>query len=235
MEQIISYIQATVSGEKPDNIPNQDYIQVFENDNIFIGSVSDGLGSSINSKDGARLACECVIDVLMKENSEVDFNTLSDKITKQWQHLVELNNGLIKDYRSTNSFVSVFKNEKIILAGQLGDVMILLRIDGLFRHFETTQKEFSNETDCLGSGKNERYKIAKYEYGHSFDFLIATDGISDEIEPLKLEAFQNYLKDKFLNISIDYRNIELQSEIEIIMNDKNNDDKSILYTWTNEK
>lgn len=235
MEQIISYIQATVSGEKPNNIPNQDYIQVFENDNIFIGSVSDGLGSSINSKDGARLACECVIDVLMKENSEVDFNTLSDKITKQWQHLVELNNGLIKDYRSTNSFVSVFKNEKIILAGQLGDVMILLRIDGLFRHFETTQKEFSNETDCLGSGKNERYKIAKYEYGHSFDFLIATDGISDEIEPLKLEAFQNYLKDKFLNISIDYRNIELQSEIEIIMNDKNNDDKSILYTWTNEK
>jgi len=235
MEQIISYIQATVSGEKPDNIPNQDYIQVFENETVFIGSVSDGLGSSLHSNDGARLACECVIDILKKENSKVDFNTLSDKITKQWQHLVELSNGLIKDYRSTNSFVSVFKNEKIILAGQLGDVMISLRLDGLFRHFETTQKEFSNETDCLGSGKNERYKIAKYEFGHSFDFLITTDGISDEIEPLKLEAFQNYLKDKFQNISIDNRNIKLQSEIEIIMKDKNNDDKSLLYTWTNKK
>ena len=56
-----------------------------------------------------------VIDILKKENSKVDFNTLSDKITKQWQHLVELSNGLIKDYRSTNSFVSVFKNEKIFL------------------------------------------------------------------------------------------------------------------------
>lgn len=235
MEQIISYIQATVSGEKPVSIPNQDYIQVFENDTFFIGSVSDGLGSSLHSNDGARLACECVIDILKKENSEVDFNTLSDKIIKQWQHLVELNNGLIKDYRSTNSFVSVFKNEKIIIAGQLGDVMISLRIDGLFRHFETTQKEFSNETDCLGSGKNDRYKIAKYEFGHSFDFLIATDGISDEIEPLKLEAFQNYLKDKFQNISIDNRNIELQSEIENIMKDKNYDDKSLLYTWTNKK
>jgi len=235
MEQIISYIQATVSGDKPDNIPNQDYIQVFENDTIFIGSVSDGLGSSLHSKDGAALACECVIDILKKENSEIGFNTLSDKITKQWQHLVEQNNGLIKDYRTTNSFISVFKKEKIILAGQLGDVMILLRIDGLFRHFETTQKEFSNETDCLGSGKNERYKIAKYEFGHSFDFLIATDGISDEIEPLKLEAFQNYLKDKFQNVSIDKRNIELQSEIENIMKDKNNDDKSLLYTWTNRK
>lgn len=235
MEQTISYIQATVPGEKPDNIPNQDYIQVFENDTIFIGSVSDGLGSSIHSKDGARLACECVIDILKNENSKIGFNTLSDKITKQWQHLVEQNNGHIKDYRTTNSFISVFKKEKIIIAGQLGDVMISLRIDGLFRHFETTQKEFSNETDCLGSGKNERYKIAKYEFGRSFDFVIATDGISDEIEPLKLEAFQNYLKDKFQNVSIDNRNFELQSEIENIMKDKNNDDKSLLYSWTNRK
>lgn len=235
MEQIISYIQATVSGEKPDNIPNQDYIQVFESDALFIGSVSDGLGSSLHSKDGARLACECVIDILKKENSEVDFNTLSDKITKQWHKLIEQNGGLIKDYRTTNSFIAVFKNEKIILAGQLGDVMLSLRIDGLFRHFETTQKEFSNETDCLGSGKNERYKIAKYEFGHSFDFLIATDGISDEIEPLKLEAFQNYLKDKFQSILIDSRNIELQTEIENIMKDKNNDDKSLLYAWINKK
>jgi hypothetical protein len=176
-----------------------------------------------------------VIEILKNENSEVDFNALSDKITKHWQHLVEQNKGLIKDYRTTNSFVSVLKKEKIILAGQLGDVMISLRIDGLFRHFEITQKEFSNETDCLGSGKNERYKIAKYEFGHSFDFLIATDGISDEIEPLKLEAFQNYLKDKFQNVSTDNRNIELQSEIENIMEDKNNDDKSLLYTWTNRK
>lgn len=235
MEHIISYIQASVPGDKPNNLPNQDYIQVFENDTIFIGSVSDGLGSSLHSKDGAQLACECVIDILKKENSEVDFNTLSDKITKQWQHLVNQNNGLIKDYRTTNSFVSVFKNEKTLIAGQLGDVMISLRIDGLFRHFETSQKEFSNETDCLGSGKNGRYKIAKYEFGHSFDFLIATDGISDEIEPLKLEAFQNYLKDKFQSVSIETRNNELQSEIENIMKDKNNDDKSLLYTWTNKK
>jgi serine/threonine protein phosphatase PrpC len=235
MEQIISYIQATVPGDKPDKLPNQDYILVFEDDTIFIGSVSDGLGSSLHSKVGARLACECVIEILKNENSEVGFNTLSDRITKQWQYLVEQNNGLIKDYRTTNSFVSVFKKEKKILAGQLGDVMISLRIDGLFRHFETIQKEFSNETECLGSGKYERFKIAKYEFGHSFDFLIATDGISDEIEPLKLEAFQNYLNDKFQNISIEHRNIELQLEIENVLRDKNNDDKSLLYTWTNKK
>ncbi len=87
----------------------------------------------------------------------------------------------------------------------------------------------------MGSGKYDRYKIAKYNFGHSFDFLIATDGISDEIEPLKLEAFQNYLKDKFQIISVDNRNIVLQSEIETIMKDKNNDDKSLLYTWTSLK
>ena len=80
MEQIISYIQATVPGEKPDNIPNQDYIQVFETDTIFIVSVSDGLGSSLHSDEGARLVCECVIDILKNESSAVDFKKLSDKI-----------------------------------------------------------------------------------------------------------------------------------------------------------
>lgn len=232
MEQVISHIQATVSGEKPDNIPNQDYIKVFENDRIYVVSVSDGLGSSLHSQEGACLACECVIDIFKEESSEVDFNTLSDKITSQWHHIVE-QKGSIKDYRTTNSFISVFKKEKKILAGQLGDVMLSLRIDGLFRHFETTQKEFSNETDCLGSGKNERYKMAKYEFGHSFDFLVATDGISDEIDPSRLEAFQNYLKEKFQVISLDNRNNVLKSEIENLMNDKNNDDKSLVYTWTN--
>ena len=235
MEQIISYIQATIPGDKPDNIPNQDYIKIFENDTIFICTVSDGLGSSRLSKDGAALACECVVDILKKENSETGFNALSDKITKKWEHLVKQNNGLIKDYRTTNSFISVFKSEKIILAGQLGDVMISLRIDGLFRHFETIEKEFSNETDCLGSGNIERYKIEKYEFGHSFDFLIATDGISDEIDPMKLEAFQNYLKNKFQDLTVEFRTSELKSEIETIMQDKNNDDKSLVYSWTNKK
>ena len=121
------------------------------------------------------------------------------------------------------------------LPGFYREVAPTLSEFGLFRHFETTQKEFSNETDCLGSGKNERYKITKYEFGHSFDFLIATDGISDEIDPLKLEAFQNYLKDKFKDVSVEFRNSELKSEIETIMQDKNNDDKSLVYSWTNKK
>ena len=50
MKEIISHITASVRGEKPDNIPNQDYIQTFENDTIFIASISDGLGSSLYSE-----------------------------------------------------------------------------------------------------------------------------------------------------------------------------------------
>ncbi len=235
MDQFISHIQASVHGIKPDNIPNQDYIQTFETDTIYIVSVSDGLGSSLHSDEGAKLACGCVIDILANENSGVDFKNLSEKIVNEWQQLAKLKQGLIKDYRTANSFVAVFKKEKTILAGQLGDVMISLRIDGLFRHLETTQKEFSNETECLGSGRNENFKLAKYDFGHSFDFLIATDGISDEIEPSKIEAFHDYLNAKYENVIFENRNSELQSEIENIMQDKNNDDKSLVYTWTNKK
>jgi hypothetical protein len=75
--------------------------------------------------------------------------------------------------------------------------------------------------------------LARYDFGHSFDFLIATDGISDEIEPSKMEAFQNYLKNRFEFLSLENRNNELHSEIETLMKEKNNDDKSLLYAWTN--
>ncbi|MBK6978908.1 MAG: protein phosphatase 2C domain-containing protein [Cytophagaceae bacterium] len=84
---------------------------MFENDTIFVGSVSDGLGSSLYSKDGARLACECMIDILKNENSEVDFNALSDKITKHWQQLVEQNNGVIQGLQNNKFVLSVSKRK----------------------------------------------------------------------------------------------------------------------------
>lgn len=233
MKQDISFIHATIRGDKPEDIPNQDYIQVHEDETLFIVSVSDGLGSSIFSKEGAQIACECVIDAFKKANSSINCSQLSELLTINWQDRIEQKQGQLKDYRTANSFIIVFKSEGLIVSGQLGDVMISLRIDGLFMPLETTQKDFSNETECLGSNRNEPYRILKYEFQQSFDFLIATDGIGDEIDPMKLNAFQNYLKNKFQNESIEVMNRKLRVELETIMKDKNNDDKSLVFAWTN--
>lgn len=233
MELRTTVIQASIKGEKKEGIPNQDYIQVIEFDDLLIATVSDGLGSSKKSNVGAKLACRVVIEEVQDFQLTSDLQLLNGRIKSRWENEINKLSDSIIDYRTTNTFVAIFKNDKRIIVGQLGDVLVSLRIDGLFRHLQSTTKDFSNETDCLGSGRNENYNLALYEFGHSFDFLIATDGIGDEIQTEKIEPLHDYFKNKYKSINESYRNDVLKHEIKEFVNEKNNDDKSLVFIWSN--
>ena len=233
MKIATTVIQASIRGNKDVGIPNQDFMQVLDNDDLLIATVSDGLGSSINSLDGAKLACKTVIEEIMDLKLTSDLHLLNGNIKTRWEDEINKLSNSIKDYRTTNSFVTVLKKDKKIIVGQLGDVLVSLRIDGLFRYLQSACKDFSNETDCLGSGRNENFNLALYEFGHSFDFLIATDGIGDELETEKIETLHDYFKTKFQNVDASLRNDILKQEIEEFVNEKNNDDKSLIFIWTN--
>jgi serine/threonine protein phosphatase PrpC len=233
MKLNIEVIQATIRGNKEKSIPNQDFIQIFENNDLIVVAVSDGLGSSKKSLEGAMIACKIVIDETRTFKSFHNIISLGASIQENWNSKIEKENGEVADYRTTSTFVAVFKQEKKIIVGQLGDVLVSIRLDGLFRHLETTGKEFSNETNCLGSGRKEKYKLALFEFGHSFDFLIASDGIGDELKIDQLEALHDYFKGKYKIIDVSERNVVLKNEIKEFLKEKNNDDKSLVFVWTN--
>ena len=233
MELKTTIIQASIRGDKHETIPNQDYINVFENDEFLISTVSDGLGSSKNSLKGAQIACKSVIDEIQKFRLSSELQFLNNKVKERWKKEIESISSSVSDYRTTNSFIAVFKKEKKIIVGQIGDVLVSLRMDGLFRYLESTSKDFSNETVCLGSGRDENFKLALFEFGHTFDFLIATDGIADELQTEKIETLHDYFKNKFQNIEESRRNDALKCDLEEFLNEKNNDDKSMIFIWSN--
>lgn len=233
MELKTTIIQASIRGDKPDGIPNQDYINVFENDEFLITTVSDGLGSSKNSLEGAQIACKSVIYEIQNFQLSSELQILNNKIKENWNKEIELFSNSMSDFRTTNSFIAVFKKQKKIIVGQIGDVLVSIRMDGLFRYLESTSKDFSNETNCLGSGRDENFKLALFEFGHTFDFLIATDGIADELQTEKIESLHDYFKNKFQNFEASSRNEALQCELEEFLNEKNNDDKSMIFIWSN--
>lgn len=233
MELNTTVIQASIRGDKEETIPNQDYIEVFENKEFLIVSVSDGLGSSKNSLQGAIIACKSVIDEIQEFKLSSELYILDKRIKEKWTKEVGEESTTVSDYRTTNSFVAVFKKDKKIIVGQLGDVLVSIRMDGLFRYLESTSKDFSNETDCLGSGRGEKFKLSLYEFGHTFDFLIATDGVGDELRTEKIEVLHDYFISKFQNLDISLRNDILKNEIEEFVNEKNNDDKSLIFIWSN--
>lgn len=228
-------IKATSKGDKDENIPNQDYIKFFEDDNLLAVTISDGLGSSKNSLEGAQEACKIVISEIKKIEKFEEINFLSETILYKWEKSIESKLGIIKDYRTTNSFVAVMKNSNKIIIGQLGDVFVSIRIDGLFRYLGSNEKDFINETSCLGSGRNENYKITIFDFNHNFDFLIASDGIGDELLEDKNEMLHNFFINKYQNIPAPKRNRVLKKEIAEFLNEKNNDDKSLVFVWTNKK
>ena len=229
----INTIQASVRGNKPNQIPNQDHIAIFENDIHLIVSVADGLGSSLHSLEGARIACECVINAAQNWKIDQQLSELDLMIRKNWDNIIAQKDEGFKNYRTTSSFITVFKKDKKILIGQLGDIWVSIQTDGLFQQLCSSDKDFLNETECLGSGRDQKFKICMLEFLQSFNFLLATDGIGDELNIVTIEALHNFFINKFEDIESLNRNNILEKDIVQFINEKNNDDKSLVFTWAN--
>jgi serine/threonine protein phosphatase PrpC len=95
-----------------------------------------------------------------------------------------------------------------------------------------SNKDFLNETDCLGGRKNQKYELTSHQYNNNLEFLIASDGFGDELISDKMDLLFDYFKTKYGKISRKNRNHELKKEIKQFLNEKNNDDKSVIFVWT---
>jgi serine/threonine protein phosphatase PrpC len=227
-----NYAQTSIKGRKPEAVPNQDVIAISDNEVALVVSIADGLGTAPHSLTGAQLACDIAAEAIHASIAQQNFNDLDTCITSRWTHHIETQYGTIKDYRTTHAFVAVSKTTRQLIVGRLGDLFISLRIDGQFKPIALIQKEFLNETASLGSGNNDNYELATYAYTSQVDFLLATDGIGDEIETNRIEALHEYMVAKYSKLEPAIRNEALQQEIEASVGSKNNDDKSIVITWS---
>ncbi len=232
MEIKTEIIKATCKGLKYSSLPNQDYILIAENNNYLLAAVSDGLGSSKNSLIGAEVVCRIIHELIKITNSNIQSTDLSSTIIKQWKDIINNKPGVVEDYKTTNSFVAILKSERKIVVGRLGDVMVVMRIDGVYVPIINFNKEFLNETECLGSGSTQDYKIDCYDFRNSFEFLVVTDGIGDDLILDKLHLLFTYLKTKYSAIKKSKRNFVLKKEIEQALYNKNDDDKSLVFAWS---
>jgi serine/threonine protein phosphatase PrpC len=118
-------------GEKKDNHPYQDYLIVDENDDYLIATLSDGLGSSLHSEEGAQIACRTIVDYFKNVlNQQFDLNGINEYILQEWEKRVSEKSQIVADYRTTNSFIVVLKKEKRLIVGQIGDSLVAFRMDG---------------------------------------------------------------------------------------------------------
>jgi serine/threonine protein phosphatase PrpC len=222
-------LSTTLIGVKPDRIPNQDCLRVEENSNFLVATISDGLGSACKSHIGAQIACDVVVNYF-KTNKELKREQINDNIIAEWERRIKSKPLENKNYFTTNSFVVVLKNDKKIIVGRIGDVLVSVKIDGMVCPINMSEKDFLNETEAMG-GKNQKYSIEVFDYSENVDFLIASDGIGDEILLERMDELFDYFKNKYREINKKHRHYIFKDEIKNTFFEKNADDKTIIFVW----
>lgn len=224
-------IHASCKGKKGD-LPYQDYVSVQEYPSYFFAVVADGLGSSRFSACGANMICSLLADCL---NSVAGYlfdirEVANDAIDKWYAHFAALEIPT-KDCLTTCSFVLIDLEHNIAKIGYIGDSPVFYRVNKGPVVSSLTNKDFLNETSCIGTSTKAQFDIKEIPFATAFDFMLCSDGFGDEIIIDRVDALFDYFIEKYSAVNPEKRDKILKQELVSSMQDKNNDDKSIVFGW----
>lgn len=224
-------IYASCKGQKEDH-PYQDFIKVSETDRYLLATLADGLGSSRQSSRGARLICDVLTELFAKFDPDNSFVTdiLQDAV-EEWYKRLERKEVNPKECLTTSSVLFVDKNNHKATFGHIGDSLIAFRKGDSLVVSLSEEKDFLNETNCIGTSKHPQYSIEEVDINPTLDYIIASDGFGDELMVEKMDQLFNYFIVKYSRTKPDKRNKALKIELSSTMKDKNNDDKSVIFGW----
>ena len=211
---------------------NQDAFEVRIDNDFAVIAVADGLGSCEFSHSGAKYVVEILCDWVaeeLKNYNEIDqdiLKILCNRVVDRWKNMIGEN---YLRYDTTLLFFIFIR--KSLLIGGIGDGMILLDIDGQYQNLSWTDKVFGNQTNSIGS-KNAKSKFniklfQDIEDVENVTVIIATDGISDDIEEENQEKLLKSVKDKIKKNGFEETTEELNQWVNNWKSLHNSDDKTL--------
>lgn len=217
------------AGHKRNLQPNQDFFLTEIHHNFVSVVVSDGLGSKPYSDTGSYWACKCLNQVFHEFQNDAKKASLTSllKFHKAlWEYKIAPYN---PDDCSATLLFAVVLGEQVYL-GRLGDGMICLKQKSGFTILtDSKESSFSNITSCLNNKTRfSDWNLMVCETRDLEFVLLATDGISDDIETNeKKEDFAF----EFNRMIVNTKNCSRTKKICSILNDWppnfNGDDKTI--------
>lgn len=211
----------------------QDHLRVFESETCLWAVVADGLGSVVSSSRGSELVCQVLFEVASDIDWRVhDIPEILNTSVSEWYRRLEVKGIPTRDCCTTCSAIIIDKSNSIAYLCQIGDSPIFYRIDEEAVNVLSSEKEFLNETECLGLSVHPSFSVIEKHFHKGIDFLVSTDGFGDEVVLETADSLFDYLINRYSKIRTKKRNSVLKTELMKTMQDKNNDDKSIIFGWT---
>ena len=191
--------------------------------------VCDGLGSKPNARFGSHAACLAVKEAVLRwsQSEGAPLSYLSNLIEVLWRlriHPLEASSA------ATTCLLALASRSGVWVLGGLGDGLVLTRTGReLCTVIGSRGAGFSNETTGLGisRGSHEWTLVQLAPTDEDRMVVLATDGISDDLVPEKLDGFCNWLVSSFGDISPSRRWRRLAAELRAWPTPGHLDDKTL--------
>jgi hypothetical protein len=168
-----------------DGSPNQDALCVSGLAGGWCIAVADGLGSRPLSHLGSRKAVQ-LFRQLARQQRDIPHSLIAQSLRDAWlAHFGER-------YRlhETTCLWARVNDQGQGVAGQIGDGLLLIRSQGVFRILTDQRQGFGNQTTTLAQAAVGSVCCIDFELCRQGDgVLLMTDGISDDLIPEQLEPF----------------------------------------------
>jgi serine/threonine protein phosphatase PrpC len=154
----------------------------------WIACVADGMGSRHLSGMGARCAVRVAQAVLRSApGHRGDMRAVATQIYREWLRVV---GPARATDAATTLLVAACDARGRVRTWQLGDGLMLARIDGAVRSLTPPRTGFSNETRALGVDKSwAAWSTHEFQMARVGDLvLLMTDGVADDLVPDAVDA-----------------------------------------------
>lgn len=191
--------------------------------------VCDGLGSKPYARVGAHAACLAVKEAVQRwsQSEGAPLSYLSNLIEVLWRLRIH---PLEPDSAATTCLLALASRSGVWVLGGVGDGLLLTRTGRELRTVIGPRGEgFANETTGLGVSRGSSawtlVQLAPTEEDRMA--VLATDGVSDDLVPEKLDGFCNWLVSSFEDLSPSRRWRRLAAELRSWPTPGHLDDKTL--------
>lgn len=197
----ITFNAISVKGERHrrNNENNQDFFICNLDNELKYAIVADGLGSAKHSHIGSKKAAD-LLEKMINENfnaeadlSEIEVYEFNSKFLEKWKMSFHDD---FRDFDTTLLYLIIFTHG--ILVGSIGDGLILYSMNNDIVYIKEKKNFFSNQTYSLASDHAIDFFDSSYTSVHFKNhlpliFILATDGVSDDLKPELLNQLPVFL------------------------------------------
>ncbi|MGL4654580.1 MAG: PP2C family serine/threonine-protein phosphatase [Sarcina sp.] len=177
------------------NLPCQDYVHSYTDDEVAIIALSDGAGSCSHSEYGAKVAVKTIINLFKKEFLEIEVmdglkakRYISSSIIREIKkEMVKHEGTKLKDFSGTLLFVAI--KDKHVIAGHIGDGIIGYVINNEVKVLSKPQNgESANSTYFFTMDNVEnKFNLIKDKLYDIDAFVVMSDGTGNTLYSTKRE------------------------------------------------